>query len=133
MTAIRVFRPGDDQYDNVMYSRYCDQYGKPVDRTPESHPYTYDSYLLHRILPNEDVTGGVYSDRLYQENYELTSSLIKKHCGSESQMWDRFTVAQLQSFLRERLARPNLELAYVMQCCNQASGYPLWYLAYKDA
>lgn len=116
----------------IRYSPYMDIHDQPVERTPDSHPYSYDDYVLWRNGPNSDVTGGVYTDRLFQWDYDLTNSLLQKHTGKQSQYFDKIPKDVLQSFLRERLALPDLEIVYLVQSCNRASGYPLWYIAYKS-
>jgi hypothetical protein len=108
-----------------------DENDQPVKRTKANHPYAYDSFIQERVLPNSEVKGSVYSDRLLDWDYNLTRSLMKKHFGNDGDYWTNRSAADIQNFLRERLNKPDLEVCYVMECCNQATGYPLWFIAYK--
>ena len=116
---------------NTRTARYVDEHGRPVRRTKDQHPYAYDSFMQERVLPNSEAKGSVYSDRLLEWDYELTRRLMLKHFGENGDYWSRRSAADIQNFLRERLDKPDLVVCYVMECCNQSSGYPLWFIAYK--
>lgn len=110
---------------------YVDEHGKPVNRTKDEYPYSYDAFMQERVLPNSEVKSAVYTDRLLQWDYNLTRRLMEKHFGNSGDYWNNRSAADIQSFLRERLNAPDLVVCYVMECCNVSNGYPLWVIAYK--
>lgn len=116
---------------DVHFGGYYDQYGNPIERTPITHRYNYDSFLMLRQLPNEEATAGVYTDRLYRDYFHEIESLVLRYTGTRGQYWDKFTLDQIQNIMRDHFKRQDLLVVYVMQCCNQATGYPLWYIAIK--
>lgn len=105
--------------------------GEIVTRTKDSHPYNYDGFLIWKTMDHNLCTGSVYTDRLFQWDYKLTTDLIQKHFGTTSQYFDKYQPKELQAFLRERLNAPTLEVVFLQEECNQASGYPLWYIGYR--
>lgn len=116
--------------DGRMIGGVLNAQGQTVTRTKSTHPYSYDPFLLWRKLPNEMATGGVYTDRLSQWDYELNNRLKRKHFESESDYYSQFTPEQVESFLQERLEKPMLKVVYMEEHCNVATGYPVWYIAY---
>jgi hypothetical protein len=109
-----------------------DEHGKPVRRTKQTHPYTYDGFVQERVHLNKKATGTVYTDRLLQWDYQLTRELIAKHFNDGGgDWWNNRSAAQIQEFLRERLEKPNLEVVLVMEYCNQSTGYPVWRIDYS--
>lgn len=105
---------------------YIDEHGNPVERTPHTHPYNYDSFVMWRGLPNKGADGSIYSDRLYQWDWEKDNKLCKKHFGDEAQYWDNRDPEAIEAFLRDWCEDEKLKLHYIMQCCNQSTGYPCW-------
>ncbi len=123
-----------DDYDTFSFgygyrSGAVDLDGNRVKRTKQEYPYSYDGFVLTRYGKNSEINGCVYSDRLNQWDYDLTSRLMKKHL-DQHQGWSGQSLEAIQSFLRERLDLPNLRLIVVMEWCNMASGYPLWSFHY---
>lgn len=110
--------------------------GNIVKRTKSDHPYAYDSFVQERCGDNSEINGSCYSDRLLQDNYDLTRKLIKKHFADTGidvggDYWSNRSADSIQGFLRERLGKPNLRVIVVLECCNQATGYPLWFFGYN--
>lgn len=116
----------------VWNATYVDMDGNPVERTPIDHPYTYDSFVVWRNGDKKEATGGVYTDRLLQWDWDKHNALCRKHFGDEGQYWSDRDPELIEAFLRDWTENPNLRLIYVLQCCNQSSGFPLWYLAYAE-
>ena len=115
----------------VTYGFYMDENNRVIERTPDSHPYSYDSYMLWRRLPNSEVTGTAYSDRMMQWKQDKYFPLWESICG-KNQYWSNYSQEKILEFVRAYFEDPTLEICYVMQCCNQASGFPLWFVAYKQ-
>jgi len=113
-----------------------DENGQPVKRSKEEYRYNYDSFVQERCGENSEINGSCYTDRLLQWDYELTRKLIKKHFADTGidvggDYWDQRSAESIQGFLRERFGKPNLRVILVMECCNQSTGYPLWYIGYN--
>lgn len=100
--------------------------GRPVHRTKEDFPYSYDGFVIWRAGENSEIKSCVYSDRLYQQDYKKFNKLCKKHFGDEGQYFDRRNPEKTEEFLRDWFDKPNLRLIVIMQWCNASSGYPLW-------
>lgn len=106
--------------------------GEVVTKTKETNPYNYDGFLIWNVSPCAEATGSVWTDRLFQWDYQLTTDLIKKHFNTGSQYFDKYGPEELQAFLRERLEKPNLVIVFLQEECNQATGYPVWLIGYKE-
>jgi len=110
-----------------------DEFDNPVKRTKWSHPYTYDGFIQWRGGKNEDANGTVYTDRLYQWDYKKYNKLCVKHFGNEGQYWDSRSPEQIEKFLQDWCEDSDLKLIFVMEYCNQSSGYPLWRFDYHTS
>ena len=106
--------------------KYLDNYDKPILRTPITHPYSYDGYVIYRNGKNSEVTGSCYSDRMYQWNYEKFNKCCMDIFGNKGQYFDSRDPNLIEKFLQKYFDKSNLKLIYIMQWCNQSSGYPLW-------
>lgn len=111
---------------------YVDEHDCPVERTKEEYPYSYSGFVLHRLAPNQDATGTVYTDRLYQWDAKKHDRLCEKYFGDTGQYWQNREPGSIEGFLREYLGIPGLRLVLVMEYCNVSSGYPVWRLDYSD-
>ncbi len=116
----------DTEDGETVYTGYIDENGRPVERTPHTHPYNYDSFLMWRGLPNKGANSSIYSDRLLQWDWDKHNELCRKHFGDEGQYWNDRDPEKIEAFLQDWCDDPRLKLHYIMQCCNQSSGYPLW-------
>lgn len=102
---------------------------QPIERTPQTHPYNYDSYIMWESS-EEEGSSGCYSDRLLQWDYDKHNRLCRKHFGNEGQYWDQRDTSKIEAFLQDWHEEPNLRLVRIIQCCNQSSGYPVWYFSW---
>lgn len=112
-------------------SQSCDEYGNPVQRTKYTHPYSYDGFVLwmSKEYSPTQAAGTVYSDRLYEWDYEKAVRLGKQH---EIKRWDNTDPKRIEAFLRDWNENPRLRLVLVMEYCNHASGYPCWRFDFVD-
>ena len=108
-----------------------DEFGNQVERTPYTHPYSYDGFVTYRNGDNNETNGTVYTDRLLDWDYRRTRELQTKHFGNQGDYWDRFKPEAIQVFLCDYMEKP-VKLVLIMQYCNQSSGYPVWRLDYKS-
>ena len=118
------------------YYGYYDMDGVPVKRTPQSHPYAYDMFVIHRAAgyytaTTKDVTKSFYSDRILQWDFDKTRKLMKKHFGEAGDSYRSRDPKKIQSFLRERFNEPDLKLLAVMEGCNVSNGYPVYWFGCK--
>ena len=115
------------------YGMYVDENGEPIERTPLTHPYNYESFVTwqKKGTSKKDLNGAVYSDRLYQWDAKKHNELCQKHFGNEGQYWNEREPEKIEAFLRDYWEKPETELLMIMQGCNQSSGYPLWIFFYR--
>jgi len=98
-------------------------------KTKYTNPYDYDPIT---IFHKEDSKTGVYSDRLSQWDHEKYNRLCKKHFGNIGQYWDKREPEKVEAFLRDYIGKQNLMLCNIVEYCNVATGYPVWYFGYKE-
>ena len=111
-----------------MMSYICppiDEHGKPVKRSKHKHPYSYDGFILFRLLPNTEATNTLYCDRL-RSQYSNWNEMLKKHFNNISDYFHDRSPEKIQDFLRELLNKPNLLLVFGMEYCNLSNGYPVY-------
>ncbi len=112
---------------------YVDENGRPIERTPITHRYNHDSYVEWRGLPNEGTNGSIYSDRLLQWDFDKHDRLCMKHFGNKGQLWSDRDPEKIEAFLRDWCEDPELKLHYIMRCCNQATGFPIWCFVFHSS
>lgn len=110
---------------------YIDEDGNPIERMPYEYPYSYDGYVEWRGGENKEVTGTVYSDRLFQWDYEKYNRCMNQVFGNEKQMFDPHDHEKIEQMLRLYMEEPDLKLILQMKYCNKSSGYPLWRFDYS--
>lgn len=120
----------DGSWKSFSTSQYVDEDGNPIARTPLTHPYSYDAYVIWG--KKDKKANAVYSDRLYEWDYKKYDRLCEKHWGNQAQYWDERDADKVQAFLRDYNDNPKLILTMIMKCCNVSSGYPIWIFFYKD-
>ena len=114
------------KYGGEVWSRYIDENGNPVKRTPDTHPYNYDGFVNWRV--KGEYNSCVYTDRLLMWDWDKHNRLCRKHFGNEGQYWNDRDPKLIEAFMRDWTENPDLKLVMVMQHCNQATGYPAWSL-----
>lgn len=90
-----------------------------------SHPYSYSPIIIFGE-DNGKEQECVYSDRMFQWDYEKTEKLLMKYFGKPSQYFNDKDPAIVEKFLQERFGYHNLKLLMIVEWCNVATGYPLW-------
>ncbi len=114
------------------YATRINEFGKPVERSKEEYPYSYDGFVTWRGGKNEEATSTIYSDRLLDWDYKRHDELCVKHFGDKGQVWYSRDSKKIEAFLRDWTGDKKLKLIFVMEYCNQSSGYPLWRFDYKS-
>jgi len=103
-----------------------DEHGNTVKRTKHTHPYNYDGHVIWRDGENAEADDTIYSDRLLQWDYDKHNRLCEKHFGNQGQRWNNRDPKKIESFLRDWCDNQKLKLVFIMEYCNQSSGYPCW-------
>jgi len=125
---------GDCDCNELGFS-FCnpvDEFDRPVERTKQEHPYSYDGFVTYRNGKNEEINNDVYSDRLLQWNYNKSRVLMQKYFGESGDYWSGRNPKKIQKFLSEYFDKPNLKLILIMEYCNVSSGYPVWRFGLND-
>lgn len=119
---------------SLSYFVGVDAEGKEIERSEHEHPYNFSPYCTWIDRKNKNIKNisGVYSDRLFQWDYEKHDNLCLNHFGDRGQYWDRRKPLDIQSFLRDYLGHPELILIKIDKHCNVSSGYPVWYFTYAE-
>ncbi len=112
--------------NQTVYGGYIDEHGNLIERTPHSHPYSYDGFVTYRDGENSETNMTLYSDRMLQQNYNKTRILLYEHFGDDGDYYSGRDPKVIEKFLRKWMDKPNLKLILVMQYCNQSTGYPVW-------
>jgi len=100
--------------------------GKPVERTKEAHPYSYDVFITYRRKKGSHKGAvAVYSDRLWQwDNKKFDRSM--KDAGLRGQIYYDASEEQVEDFLRRYYDDQGLLLEAIGEGCNFGIGYPYW-------
>lgn len=114
---------------------YVDLNGKPVERTPSSHPYNYDMYVLGN-WGHQSTDSSMYSDRFQlcdsdKEGKLSFHALKRKHMPQNGDYFTCVPKATIELILSEWYDKP-IELTALLQGCNVSSGYPLWLFYFRD-
>ena len=108
-----------------------DREGNIPSRTKSSHPYSYEPFVTYRNGENKEINDTVYSDRLYQWDYEKYNKLCEKHFGDKGQYFSNRDPKNIENFLKEYYNNDSLELILIEEGCNYSSGYPYWIFSSK--
>lgn len=111
----------------VLGLHYVDEHDNPVERTKDTHPYSYDGYVVWRGGKNKEVTGTAYSDRLREWDCEKYDTLSEKY-GNPASM-NKKNPAEIEKFLQDYNNEPKLKLILIMEYCRN-NGYPVWRFDY---
>lgn len=113
-----------------IYSPVCNIDGIPVKRTIQEYPYSYDPFLIWSNNYHKD-DHVLYSDRLYQWNFEKFNRCCYKVWKNMGQWFDERSPKSIEKFLSLYLEKP-ICLTGIEQGCNVSNGYPYWIFFYKD-
>jgi hypothetical protein len=114
---------GTDGKEHTTFSRPYQPSEYPI-RTRHQYPYSYSPIVI--FGDENEKAHSQYSDRLYEQNYDLTDKLCQKHFGNKGQYFNNRDPEKIEAFLKERLGHPTLKLTMIVEWCNVSNGYPLW-------
>lgn len=122
-----------DNYYRKCVPMYCDLEGKPVKKTPRSHPYSYDEFVLFKSEEFDQMDCMVYSDRMLQWDRKTFSKAVREVWPDkpEGQMFSGKKPEDINRFLCLYFGK-EVRLTAVLQGCNVGNGYPYWIFAYKE-
>lgn len=105
--------------------------GKPVERTPDQWPYSYDEYVTYKSENYRPDDHAVYSDRMMDWSLSKFTRCVAKIWPKtpQSQMFHDKKPKDVERFLREYLEK-NVVLTAILQGCSQANGFPYWVFLY---
>ena len=105
-------------------------FDNPDYRSKLEYPYSYDPICIFKtqVVP----TGSLYTDRLcLWYDADLLRDKMQHYFGEAGDYYSSRPINKIQLFLRDLMNHPSLEITQVEEHCNQATGYPVWFIAYK--
>lgn len=126
-----LFGSGEEYADEG----YRDEDGNPVRRTPQTHRYSYDTFVQwqHPKLTRRQADGDAYSDRLLMWDWDKYNEAHEAVWGNKAQYFyegDGGDPKKVEQFLSLYLGK-SVTLVTILQGCNQSSGYPVWFFRWK--
>jgi hypothetical protein len=121
------------QYDGkgfIDYT-YVDLNGEPVEKTKEQYPYSYDTYVVWKGNYKKGEGNTVYSDRLFQWDWEKYNRCCEEVWGNKGQYFDNRTPKDIEKFLRLYTDK-QIKLTAILEGCNWSTGYPVWIFIYEN-
>ena len=79
---------------------------------------------------NEEECSAVYSDRLFQWNYEKYNKCCQEVFKNQGQQFYEREPKEIEKFLGMYFEK-QIKLTAIVQGCNQSSGYPYWVFYFK--
>lgn len=110
-------------------NRFVDLNGRPIKRTPFSHPYSYEEYVIWKGDYNEN-NDAVYSDRLYSWDSEKYNECCQKVFNDKRQIFNGSKPEDIEKFLSLYFEK-EIKLTAIVQGCNAGNGYPYWAFCYE--
>lgn len=107
--------------------------GKPIERTPESHPYSYDAFFEYMAPDYKESDSMVYHDRMMQWDGKAFRNAVASVWPdkAESQMFYGKIPEDVEKFLCLYFGK-SVRLTGILRGCNVSNGYPYWIFCYKE-
>ena len=103
-----------------------DEYGKPVERTKDEYPYSYDTFVAWGKRDEKLCNGSVYTDRLAQWDRAKYDELIKRH---NLQSWTS-NISTIEAFLKDYHDAESVKMIQVVEYCD-AGGFTIYRLDFR--
>lgn len=132
--GFRVIYIDDGHYEvSLCSSSYLDLQGKPVDRTPKTHPYSYDAYVTYKSEEFQTTDYWVYDDRMRQWDWDKYHSAAKTvwPVNTRPHYFDGKSERDIEKFLSIFFDK-KVKLTAIMKGCNVSNGYPYWIFVYRE-
>lgn len=110
--------------------------GQPIERTPLTNPYSYETYLAadYRTAQVREGEHAAYDDRMrgwYPEAWSRAAKAARQRNGGFSQAdFSRNTKTENERFLSDVLGE-QITLVMIERCCNVSNGYPVHYFSWN--
>ena len=119
-------------YGEEIKPQFVDLDGNPIKRTPYSNPYNYDEYVVWKDKNfDKEKYSAVYSDRLWQWDYEKYQRYCQEVFKNRGQRFDEREPKEIEEFLSMYFNK-EIKLMAVMKGCNVSSGFPYWVFLYEN-
>lgn len=123
------------EYDEMgcCVSHYFDLDGGPVERTPQTHPYSYEEFVVFKSPDFKEDDIAVYHDRMLQWDWGAFSKSVRTVWPDtpHSQMFGGKTPKDIERFLGLYFGK-RVKLTAVLQGCNVSNGFPYWVFFYRE-
>ena len=117
---------------NPCCESFVDLDGHPVGRTPWTHPYSFDTYVLYKAKDFRGDDHMEYGDRMMSWDWEGFHNAIREvWSDGHGQMFDGDRPEELEKFLCLYHKHP-LHLTAVLKGCNVSNGCPCWVFAFRE-
>lgn len=109
-----------------MQNVYFDLNGNIVEKTPETHPYSYDPFVIYKSpdFDNSYITCAD-SDRMLLWSPDKFQTAYKEIWGTDSQSFNGKKPEDINRFLNLYFEK-DVKLEAVVQNCNLSTGFPYW-------
>lgn len=115
---------------DTLEEEYVDLNNKPIKRNPHSYPYSYDTFKVWDNGYCKEKSHSLYSDRMWQWNYEKFDKCCEMVFGNSGQMFYDRTPEDINSFINLYLGK-EVRLTAILQGCNVSTGFPYWVFVYE--
>ena len=107
--------------------------GKPIERTPETHPYSYDPFFEYMAPEYSESDRMVYHDRMRQWDAKAFRNAVALTWPdkAENQGFYDKDPRDVEKFLGLYFGKP-VHLTGVLRGCNVGNGYPYWIFCYTE-
>lgn len=107
--------------------------GNPIERTPDSHHYSYDEFVVYKSEDFKPTDSMVYHDRMIQWDRKAFEDAVREVWPGKagSQAFFKRTPADINRFLNLYFKK-EVKLTAVLQGCNVSTGYPYWVFGYVE-
>ena len=123
-----------DYEGNVYYGNNhgrIDMDGRPVERTKEKFPYSYDAYVTWKGDYSKYKGDCVYSDRLLHWDWDKYNECVMEVWGNKGQIFYNRTPKDIEKFLSLYYDK-EVKLTMIMEGCNTSNGFPYWIFMFED-
>ncbi|MBQ8806628.1 MAG: hypothetical protein IJZ68_09320 [Bacteroidaceae bacterium] len=105
--------------------------GEPVERTPWSHPYSFDEHVLWKSDDCTKMDHFVYSDRMMSWDWDKFHESVKQVWKTHGHYFDGDDPKDVEKFLSLYNGHP-VKLTAILKGCNVSNGYPYFVFGYKE-
>ena len=113
------------------YNIFINLDGEPVERTPWSHPYSFDEHVLWKSDDCTKMDHFVYSDRMMSWDWDKFHESMKQVWKQHGHYFDGDDPKDVEKFLSLYNGHP-VKLTAILKGCNVSNGYPYFVFGYKE-